>query len=321
MSNAPGIYVGPDFEGRIPRSELLLESAGFVFGLPPSYVVQNEWLILSICADDFCTEIVLRNGKAFLHRNGQTVSVDLAVSDSGWFTGSAFLGVSWSTTSLIIAAGRHRRLEVDECPTHFTLPPRSLADWARRQSLIPTVTYENKRVFQDTVLNGLRSLAEKIRESGMHHAFWDGRQVGNRKPKLEIHCHPTIHALLHDFSMQKNLDVVREETIGSGSVDFTIKGTLASGERVQACVEVKNAHSDDVEHGLHTQLPEYMRRKSTDIGFYCVLWFGSEHFRSPPVSASAFRAQLGGLIRDSGLYNIGIELLDLTPVPPPSARA
>lgn len=318
MNGDRGIYVGPDFEGRIPRSALLLESAGFLFGFPPSSLEMPERLILSIRDEDFATEICLRQRTACLARNGQVLSVPLDISDTGWTQGSAFLGVSWNSRKLTIAASSKDGLKVSECLTPFTLPPNSLSDWARREALIPTQEYDNKRHFQDTLLNGLRALTEKIQESGMHYAFWDGRSRSERKPKLEIHCHPTIHGLLHDFCVQKNLTLTREDIVGNGSVDFTFSGILRNRNRVTACVEFKNAHSTDLEHGLISQLPDYLRRKSTDIGFYCVLWYGVEQFRSPPQSKEHFRAHLIGILRDQGLSNIALEIVDLSPQQKPS---
>ena len=61
--------------------------------------------------------------------------------------GSVFLGVSWNATHLIISAGRSGHLEIDECATPFTLPPTSLADWARRQSLIPILDLRERAKF------------------------------------------------------------------------------------------------------------------------------------------------------------------------------
>ena len=68
----------------------------------------------------------------------------------------------------------------------------------------------------------------------------------------------------------------------------TVKGKGLS----YVCVEVKNAHSPDLIHGLEHQLPDYMKSKKVTYGFYCVLNYKGEWFDKPTLSEDELFRQL-----------------------------
>ena len=80
------------------------------------------------------------------------------------------------------------------------------------------------------------------------------------------------------------MQVVPEYSIGSGRLDFMISGHAAGVGIVNVCVEFKLAHAIDLAHGIQKQLPEYMARRTTDFGIFCVLSFGKEY----PANTSQF---------------------------------
>jgi hypothetical protein len=46
-------------------------------------------------------------------------------------------------------------------------------------------------------------------------------------------------------------------------------------------LEIKNSHSDRVEHGLTVQLPTYLREREVPTGIYGILWYKGTHFDKP----------------------------------------
>ena len=93
---------------------------------------------------------------------------------------------------------------------------------------------------------------------------------------------------------------------------------LSDGRVAKACVEFKHAHSADIRHGLTRQLPEYMRAHSTDMGFYCVLWYKGDHFDKPALEFGNLRGSLLLEKAQVGLEDVGLIFIDVAEGRPPS---
>jgi hypothetical protein len=136
--------------------------------------------------------------------------------------------------------------------------------------------------------------------------------MGLASPKRETDVQPTIHGLLFDQALAKNLAITPEFPISGGLLDFLVTGILDSGEMAHVCVELKNAHSSDRRNGLLNQLPAYMKGKGSDFGIYCVLYYRGADFDEPKnLSPKDIASELNILRARNGLPNIRVIILDL----------
>ncbi len=114
-------------------------------------------------------------------------------------------------------------------------------------------------------------------------AFWNSLSKKDLEalPKKENDIHPTLLGLIQDECLVKGLEISHEGMAGSGSLDFYISGFIKNTGMKGVCVEVKRAHSSKLEKGIEEQLPNYMKYKGSDFGFYLILWFKGERFDNP----------------------------------------
>ena len=208
--------------------------------------------------------------------------------------------------------------------TVTTTPPYSLINKIRKQDILPEVAYETENDFDLVVTSLLQSIEDKVKTIGLFHSFWnityDGLKIINRLPKHEIEIHPLILGLLNDQALAKNLAITREYPIGGGNLDFLVTGQLKNYENVHACIEFKNAHSQDLEAGLAKQLPAYMRSKGCDYGLYGVLYFRGQYFNGPEEfkNINELVLHLENIRTKNGLVNIRILIIDVSNAISPS---
>lgn len=104
-------------------------------------------------------------------------------------------------------------------PTIPTVAPPSLIKWARTQDLLPVTTYDSEEAFRAKVHSCLRSIQDKVTETGAVNPFWnityDGNTIKERQPKKEVDIHPRIHCLLSDQMLMSSIDVVPEYKTGN----------------------------------------------------------------------------------------------------------
>ncbi|MGB6065482.1 MAG: hypothetical protein WBG50_11780, partial [Desulfomonilaceae bacterium] len=195
------------------------------------------------------------------------------------------LEVQWSLTrlGLTIIDNSGRREALADTPSTF--PPHILREWAKRQALTQVVRYANPLELYEAVLDQLQQLRDKILDTDAINGFWNihyqGNRIISRTPKHEPDIHPQIRLLLYDLDIQKGLQVTPEYAAGAGRLDFLLSGQTHTGQIINVCLEFKLAHAADLAHGILEQLPEYMARRSTDFGIYCVLDFGQEYRFDP----------------------------------------
>lgn len=280
------IDIAQILQGRINKTDLIGPEA-HIFQVI-YYENLGSGVMFSVSTHNYLLQLGMNDDAVFLIRNNVNVAAALAPRDTR--TGPFLVEVVWSPTELTIMvgdrSGSSRRISVQTPPT---FPPHSLHEWARRQSLIPTVTYESPVKVYETVIDQLQQLQKKIVDTNAINGFWDLQYNGNkvvlRKPKKETDIHPQIRLLLYDFELLKNMQVAPEYPIGSGRLDFLISGNVSGSGVVNVCLEFKVAHAADLAHGIEKQLPEYMARRATDFGVFGVLSFGDEY----PANTSQFQ--------------------------------
>ncbi len=120
--------------------------------------------------------------------------------------------------------------------------------------------------------------------------------------------------------MRKHFQIVPQAGAAGGNLDFQINKVVEGGKLAVLAIEAKHAHSKDIEHGLFTQLPTYMRAVSADFGIYLVLWFKGKDFDRPAETDFDQLRDKFELKRPRPPSNIRIMHLNLSIPAPPSKR-
>jgi hypothetical protein len=212
----------------------------------------------------------------------------------------------------------------DACVTIHTDPiyvPVGLLQWARRLNLLARTTYSSAAEFLGIFLESLRQANRTIRDTNSFKLFWDRQRTRNASrrivPKNEPEAMAGIAGYLQDQSLLAGYQLLQETQAGTGSLDLRALAALEGGGFVNICVEGKNAHSTDLEHGVTNQLPAYMRSAQANYGVYLVLWYKCEAFPEP---AQDNIDVTWGLTKLRPWENIVVESFDLAIPTPPSAR-
>ena len=278
------IDIAPILQGRMNKTDLIGPEA-HIFQVI-YYENLGSGVMFSVSTDHYLLRLVITNEAVILIRNNIQVPASLAFSNKR--TGPFIVEVVWGPTELTVGVRDKSGQRRNSLQTPPTFPPHSLHEWARRQSLIPTVTYDGPIKVFEAVMDQLQQLKNRIIDTNAINGFWDlqydGNKIVSRKPKKETDIHPQIRLLLYDFELLKNMQVVPEYPTGSGKLDFLISGNVSGLGVVNVCLEFKLAHAADLAHGIQKQLPEYMARRATDFGIFGVLDFGGEY----PANTSQF---------------------------------
>lgn len=206
--------------------------------------------------------------------------------------------------------------------TPFTVIPDQLIHWARAHYYLPTKGVSTTDEFFVELVNVVDQLQATIENTGAQRIFWDFKQ-GNESlpvPKAEPQVTTAIHLLLTDASVRKEFQIVPQAGAMGGSLDFQFNKALEGGNIAVAAMEAKHAHSSDIESGLITQLPAYMRAVSAPFGIYLVLWFKGKYFDQPAENDFEELRTRFLNIRPHAPSNVRIMHLNLSIPEPPSKR-
>ena len=99
-------------------------------------------------------------------------------------------------------------------------------------------------------------------------------------PVGERVAYPIIFNELRSICEAKGIFIGQEVVVSSGRVDFYLFYTC-EGKPMNVCVELKNAHSAGLQHGIEIQLPLYIKGTGGNHGIYLVLWYKHDHFSEP----------------------------------------
>lgn len=138
----------------------------------------------------------------------------------------------------------------------------------------------NSRNFLDFCYKFLELTIKKAIEfGGLHSAFWKDAS-GVELPAKETKAQPIIFNIIKDLAEMKGIQISREVEAADGSLDFYFSYNTGT-EIVKVCVELKNAHHDDLKHGIETQLPLYIKGVGKKEGIFLVLWYKNDTFDKP----------------------------------------
>ena len=283
----PLIFVTNDLKGLATPADFLREYGGFEFRLlnyPPDSI--GMFFVLD---DDFLFSLHYHNSGFELRRNQYRVflpaTTDKDLSHLPPDRRHPEFKVHWNANELILSCRIGQEIREERTRTSPTKAPESLKKWAKKLNLLETIEYDSEEAFRFRVYSCLESIEDKISEVKDVNAFWDIRRKGNaiisRTPRRETDIHDIIELMLKDQMLMANIEVIPESQTGVGNLDFLFLAQVKNKGICGLCVEFKNAHSDDLEHGMNVQLPLHMQSRKSQYGAYCVLWYKGLWFNSP----------------------------------------
>jgi hypothetical protein len=333
------IDIAPILRGHITPRDLINANATIIFNTNYSEICSREaGYIFRLLSKGYTLEMGFSSTLVYLQRNNQRLEYPIIPVYKPFGNVQCFASWSPHELSLLLLDETYRdfistttdsTMQIREIGrrqvklvTPATIPPYSLINWARKESIAPLHTYENYEQFYEIITSSILAVQEKISTIGLHHPFWDinydGLKIISRKPKRETDIQYIIHSLLYDIALAKNFQIIPEYQIAGGNLDFLVSGTLRTGENISVCIEFKSAHSNDLYRGLITQLPTYMRAKGCNYGLYCVLYFKGPDFLLPTEEKLELELTLYKRLLEYGLQNIRSIVLDLSKPTPPS---
>ncbi|MGF1718355.1 hypothetical protein L4D08_26230 [Photobacterium chitinilyticum] len=280
------IFIHECAGGRL-TAEALLRSTGSVdVNLKVNNFPKEKTCIFHLAGHNFWFNLGFIDGELTFQR----CDYDLRVPESYFkqLSGDTSFIASWTPDSLIILLGK-RGFQGPSIREVLKIEPRpapiNLIRWARHQSLIPTIEYENQTEFVGRVHTGLAMLQDKINAMTNRDIFWnieyEGNKIKKRKPKKETDLHGIIQALVSDQFFLASIEVIPEATSDAGCLDFLFIGYVRGIGVVKVCAEFKLAHSKDLFRGIEFQLPAYMKSHNTENGAYCIIDFRGKDFSLP----------------------------------------
>ncbi|MGF6570060.1 hypothetical protein ABH945_002171 [Paraburkholderia sp. GAS333] len=228
---------------------------------------------------DFSLSFGYENGDFVLRRNGYEVRFPAIQGeiDGVFHTVKA----AWGVDSLKLGANGL----VATTKTPYTVPPTSIVRQAKLENLMPSEIFDSLESFRGRVHNCFATLCDKVEESLSTDIYWnvvkDGKKIIIRKPKDETEIQGNLHALLYDQFLAQSIEVIPEARNSRGRLDFSLLANVKGVGIDRIAVEFKHAHSNDLEHGLLSQLPDYMHSIRAKYGIYCVLYFKCDWFDQP----------------------------------------
>jgi hypothetical protein len=159
------------------------------------------------------------------------------------------------------------------------------------------------------------TLKKAIELGGLHQTFWNT----NGQPISEPEAQPIIYNQLRFIAEIKGINVSRETVAADGSLDFFLY-YCKNDKPMKVCVELKNAHHQNLEHGINTQLPLYIKDVGKNEGIFLVLWYKCDGFRKP-IKYTSIQELEESLVQEvpSGQL-IKVMVVDCTKKLPPSDR-
>ena len=326
-------YVYADGTGGLQSIPDILQNFGMLHvGIdpPPGEDIDGVVVLSGLYSDHFEFEININKGRFNFIRNGEIASQPLPRNTRKRIHCFARWGPE--SIDVTVLEDGYGGLPTTEKPpielfqseigTPFTTVPDQLIRWARNQGFLTTTRIASADQFFVEFVNIVYQLQQSIEDTGSQRIFWDKQKRSDtaRTPKAEPEVTAAIHLLLSDAALRNVFQIVPQAGAAGGNLDFQVNKVIEGGGLAVLAMEAKHAHSKDVEHGLFTQLPTYMRAVSADFGIYLVLWFKGDNFELP--KESDFNQLLDQLVlhKPRPPSNVRIMHLDLSILPPPSKR-
>ena len=160
---------------------------------------------------------------------------------------------------------------------------RSLAGLNAKWVNTPITT---ERILAAVVLSAMDDVLKfQVEDRHWIEPFWDGPRAQSHEgkkfqfpkvPKKETEIQPTLHVVLDLCLSPLGIHLVRESHEGVGTLDFKCLYTTPAGVAISVGIEFKLAHHKKLKHGVHVQLPCYLRSMRSKTGIFAVMWFKND---------------------------------------------
>lgn len=279
------VFISPLFRGALTQSDLLSPAGTFHFRMRTDAIHRLDAVLFELVGEHFRFAFTIRSARICLQRCDDEVAVHPCLAHGPQ---RQTIIARWDPAFLDIRCGLGRQVEnVKAAATSPAFPPLSLIRHARKLKYLPSEVYASGEALRNVVYQALADLEIEVARLGAINAFWDQSYAGLKKgtptPKREPDIHPTLRWILSDWALLRSIDVIPENVTAVGNVDFCFVGSVRGTGSTPICVEVKQAHADDLLHGLTVQLPAYMLSRQALYGAYIVLWFRGDWFDKPTV--------------------------------------
>lgn len=159
------------------------------------------------------------------------------------------------------------------------------------------------------------TIKSSIEFSELHKTLWK-----DDEPISEPSSQIVIYNVIKDIALIKGIKITREISAADGSVDFHFHYNKYD-ESMEICVELKNAHHQNLIHGIDTQLPLYLQSIRKKEGIFMVLWYKCSLFDKPKKYNNITEIDKE-LVKNIPIrFNIKTMIIDCTPKASPSVKA
>jgi hypothetical protein len=305
----------PDGLAGTPVSNLLSNEGTFLVEI----LSKKRGEVFSLLSPEYRIQMVIDDGYVAFRRNEYEVRKEI-----GRFHHHFTIIAKWGPDQfqLRVLLDDNWDQEYAAIETNPIYIPLNLVTWARRLNLLPRKTYQSPAEFPPVFLESLRQAGSTIGRANCFGLFWDRQRAATDSqrlvPKREPEAMSGVAALLQDQSLLAGYELVKESQAGAGSLDLRAVAPLSDGGMVNLCIESKNAHSPDLEHGIAHQLPTYMRNTNAAYGVYLVLWYRCKEFAAPTQSQVDLITRLH---ERRPWQNIIVEIFDLAIPTSPSDKS
>ncbi|MBF0502932.1 MAG: hypothetical protein HQM09_22545 [Candidatus Riflebacteria bacterium] len=280
MNSDYEIIFSPALCGSVTVQDVLTTSGTMAWAIHGADLAKNVcWFC--VISPKYVFEVGTKDRSLIIHR-GNTVS-ELVLEDF-MLDEKVVLWALWTPSELKLIAKNKNRHKEAVVPTSPCIPPPDLVRWARKQLFLPVSEFGDEEEMRTAIHAAILSIEHKLQSTQAWHNMWDSSPKGTgegRKPKRETEVQPLLHCAIHDQMFVKGIEIIPERTTGVGRIDFELIGTCKGRGNVNYAVECKLAHSRDLEHGVVTQLPEYMTAINAQYGAYIVIDFRDDNFKFP----------------------------------------
>ena len=193
-------------------------------------------------------------------------------------------------------------------------------DVSEIRSFILDTEINSKKSFFDFSVKFIEiTLKKAVEFGGLHKSFWT-QGDGTGKPLPERSAQPIIHSIIRFLAEMKGIRISREIVASDGSLDFHFSYTKHD-VLMNVCVELKNAHHGNLQHGITSQLPLYIRDVGVKEGIFLILWYKSENFNEPNKFQTISELETFlKRVSPKKKYRIRAIIIDCTPKDSPSIK-
>ncbi len=281
-------------------------------------------LIFRLDYPNFYFACDVNDNHIILERNTDKCILDLNQIDASIFGEYVVVFIIWSPTKLTLIVrekeAKKNALTINkEIETEIFYPSRQSTQQITNNLPDGNIIFTSDEEFRNYCHMLLISMQLKLKENPTVDFCWnkakEEKKVIQQTPKDEIDIHGIIHTFLNNIR-QPNVKVHYEYNTNNGNVDFVFS-TMIDNIYSTFCLEVKNAHSQDVVTGLTNQLTEYMKNTKSKYGAYLILYYKCSMFDKPKQNLHELQLKFNKL-RFPLSDNIRIFFLDLSKKTPAS---